>query len=401
MHHQPMESTSATVAGTRRFTEYFPPLRHEEWKYVAFLSELRERAFAILEAPSPPVSPIASVEANHIIFTGGVPRMNIDASDQRYVTWIEGGRMPGDAFTDDEQTDNPFLRLTSDVAPGILRITVPRGEQPGRPFYLHYLPTSDHASILPVQIWWEVEDEASLTLIEISEPMGKGATWILRTAFGNIGCGGRMHHGTIQVGEGQHYEIFHAHSRVGGNGYYQHDYVGWSDIRRTRNNLHVTFAGPEAEGHMNGLFLVDGKGFIDNHTRFTHQEPHCRSHEQYHGLLRRQGVGVFNGKIYVDRAAQKTDAYQSNRNVLLDGMPTMNAKPQLEIFADDVRCSHGCTVGPLDESGVFYLTSRGITPSEARHMMAMAFGQVVAELMHPIVRQAAIQMLNAQLTTHA
>src|SRR5207248_4884715 len=127
------------------------------------------------------------------------------------------------------------------------------------------------------------------------------------------------------------------------------------------------------ESTLNGLYLGGGEQLIDNHTRIDHAKPNCNSHELYKGILDGKARGVFNGKIYVHPDAQKTDAKQTNKALLLSDDATINTKPQLEIFANDVKCTHGAAVGQLDEDAVFYLRSRGLRLEEARAMLIHAF----------------------------
>ena len=119
--------------------------------------------------------------------------------------------------------------------------------------------------------------------------------------------------------------------------------------------------------------MAKGKQLIDNHTRIDHAKPHCTSHELYKGILDDQARGVFNGKIYVHEDAQKTDAKQTNKTLLLSEDAVINTKPQLEIFADDVKCTHGATIGQLAEEAIFYLRSRGIGREDARSLLTFAF----------------------------
>ena len=128
----------------------------------------------------------------------------------------------------------------------------------------------------------------------------------------------------------------------------------------SRNEINAVFAGEGGECTLNGLYRGDGRQLIDNHTFIDHAVPHCASHELYKGILDGQARGVFNGKIYVRQDAQKTDAKQTNKTLLLSEDATINTKPQLEIYADDVKCTHGATVGQLDDEAIFYLRSRGI-----------------------------------------
>jgi Fe-S cluster assembly protein SufD len=146
-----------------------------------------------------------------------------------------------------------------------------------------------------------------------------------------------------------------------------------------RNNLNMIMASARGESHMYGLSLLDGKTLADNHTIVDNVEPHCFSNELYKAIMDGESTGVFNGKIFVRKDAQKTNAYQSNKNILLGDKATANTKPQLEIFADDVKCSHGCTVGRLDEEAMFYLRARGISESNAKALLLHAFAVDVLE----------------------
>ena len=130
---------------------------------------------------------------------------------------------------------------------------------------------------------------------------------------------------------------------------------------------------------MFGIYLLNGKTHVDNHTIVDHTFPHAESNELYKGILADQSRGVFNGKIFVRQAAQKTNAFQQNNNILLSEDAIINTKPQLEIWADDVKCSHGCTVGQLDEEALFYLQARGIDKTTARGLLLYAFAGEVLE----------------------
>lgn len=140
-----------------------------------------------------------------------------------------------------------------------------------------------------------------------------------------------------------------------------------------RNDVSVSLAGPEAHAELNGVYLLNGTTHCDNHTYIGHDVPDCTSDELYKGIVAGKGTSVFNGKVYVKQDAQRTRAYQSNANILLGDDAKVYTKPELEIYADDVKCSHGCTIGRLDEKGLFYLRSRGVSEAEARKLMAHAF----------------------------
>jgi len=160
------------------------------------------------------------------------------------------------------------------------------------------------------------------------------------------------------------------------------------DGKLTRNNLHLSLDGEGIESHMYGLYLLEGDSIADNHTVADHKKPNSFSNEIYKGVLDAKSRGVFNGKIYVRPQAQKTNAFQANRNILLTDTATINTKPQLEIWADDVKCSHGCTTGQLDEEALFYLRARGIPKDTARAMMLYAFvGELLDNVKHPVLRE--------------
>jgi Fe-S cluster assembly protein SufD len=146
-----------------------------------------------------------------------------------------------------------------------------------------------------------------------------------------------------------------------------------------RNNLNMVMEAPRNEAHLYGLYFQKDKCHIDNHTVVDNQQPGCYSNELYKGIMDDHSTGVFNGKIFVQPLAQKTNAYQSNKNILLSPDASVNTKPQLEIFADDVKCSHGCTVGRLDEEGLFYLQSRGIPEKKAMSLLLHGFAMDILE----------------------
>ncbi|WP_298474847.1 Fe-S cluster assembly protein SufD [uncultured Maribacter sp.] len=147
----------------------------------------------------------------------------------------------------------------------------------------------------------------------------------------------------------------------------------------TRNNLNFYQNGEYIDSIMKGVTILGEKQHVDHHTLVHHIEPNCESHQDYKGIYGESSTGVFNGKIIVDKIAQKTNAFQQNNNILISDKATINTKPQLEIFADDVKCSHGCTIGQLDEDALFYLQSRGIPIKEARALLMYAFANNVLE----------------------
>lgn len=144
-----------------------------------------------------------------------------------------------------------------------------------------------------------------------------------------------------------------------------------------RNNLNIVLDDENIESHLFGLYLLNKNQHIDNHTLVDHRKPNCFSNELYKGIMDENSTGVFNGRIFVRQDAQKTNAFQSNKNILLSDDATINTKPQLEIYANDVKCSHGTSTGKIDEESLFYLRSRGIGESSARKLLMYAFAEEV------------------------
>jgi len=164
--------------------------------------------------------------------------------------------------------------------------------------------------------------------------------------------------------------------------------------RLARNQIQTRLDCEGAEAILNGLYLGRGEQLIDHHTVVDHVQPHCESHEFYHGILADRSRGVFNGKIFVRPDAQKTNAKQTNRNLLLSDDAVIDTKPQLEIFADDVKCTHGATIGQLNEEAMFYLRSRGIGAAHARRMLIHAFASdVVGRITIPALREQLDRLL--------
>ncbi|MES2649525.1 MAG: Fe-S cluster assembly protein SufD [Bacteroidota bacterium] len=165
-----------------------------------------------------------------------------------------------------------------------------------------------------------------------------------------------------------------------------------------RNNLNMVMEADHCESHLYGLYFQQGSTHVDNHTVVDNVMPNCLSNEYYKGILDNKASGVFNGKIFVRKDAQKTNAYQSNKNVLLSNEASVNTKPQLEIFADDVKCSHGCTIGKLDEEGMFYLQSRGISEKIARSLLLHGFViDLLEKVKLPLIRDYVDQLISERL----
>lgn len=166
----------------------------------------------------------------------------------------------------------------------------------------------------------------------------------------------------------------------------------------TRNNLNFYHFGERIVSNLNGITIIGDKQHVDHYTLVQHSTPNCESHQDYKGIFSDRSTGVFNGKIYVEKEAQQTNAFQKSNNILLSDKATINAKPQLEIFADDVKCSHGCTVGQLDETAMFYMQQRGIPKKEAKALLMYAFSNdVIESIKIPELKQRITKIIATKL----
>ncbi len=166
----------------------------------------------------------------------------------------------------------------------------------------------------------------------------------------------------------------------------------------SRNNISTIFNDQGGYSVLNGLYAGDNNQLMDNHTSIDHAHPHCESFELYKGILDKKSRGVFNGKIFVRPDAQKTNAIQSNNCILLSDEATIDTKPQLEIFADDVKCTHGATIGQLDDDAYFYMRARGINKEKARKLLIYAFAsEVIDKIEHNLIREKVTSLFEEKL----
>jgi Fe-S cluster assembly protein SufD len=266
----------------------------------------------------------------------------------------------------------------------------------------------------PIQIVFVSGAEASKVMVHPRTLIVAGASSQLRVVESYVGAQGQVYFSNavseVFVGENavvDHYKVqqesveafhvasLHVHTDRSST-FSSHSFALGG--RLVRNDALAILDGEGGDCTLNGLYLADRERLIDNHTTIDHAKPHCGSHEVYKGILGGTARAVFNGKIIVRQDAQKTDAKQTNRALLLTDGATINTKPQLEIFADDVKCTHGAAIGQLDEDSIFYLRARGLTYAEARDMLIHAFaGQILERVQVEPLRQALEAELFEQL----
>ena len=262
-------------------------------------------------------------------------------------------------------------------------VHVARGVVVAAPIVLLYLstqedgPTMTHPRNLIV-----AESESQVTVVEDYASVG-GESIVFSNAVTELVAGENAHAqhylierehlkaynvSTLRIEQGRSANVA-SHSLLLGGGL-------------VRNNVHPVLAGEGGECLINGLFLGTGRQHLDNYMHVEHAAPHCGSRQFYNGILDGRAHGVFHGRIVVHKDAQKTDAKQTNRNLLLSDEAQIDTKPQLEIYADDVKCTHGATIGQIEENALFYLRSRGVSEAEARKLLLLAFARECVERMH-------------------
>ena len=235
------------------------------------------------------------------------------------------------------------------------------------------------------------------TIIETHVGIGEGTYFSCAVVEAQVGAGAVVDHYRVQLerSHGYHYCRLQVHAERDAT-FLSHAFSLGGAI--VRNDLGAVLDGEGIDATLNGLYVADGDTLVDNHTTIDHAKPHCGSHEVYKGILGGRARGVFNGKIIVREDAQKTDAKQTNKALLLSGQAQINTKPQLEIFADDVKCTHGATVGQLDAEALFYLRARGIMRGDARSMLIRSFaGDIVARVKFQPLRERLERWLLASI----
>jgi len=267
--------------------------------------------------------------------------------------------------------DSPFTCLNTSFLNDGAYVVVPDGNVIATPIEIrfHSLVEGNAPAIHPRTLV-VVGKNACVTIVE--RYSGNAAYFTNAVTEIAVGEGAVVDHVKIQDESTTAYHIAHTAVVMGARSNFTTHYVSLGGAL-VRNEVRVRFDGEHAEATVNGLYLASGTQHIDNFTLIDHAQPNCASHELYKGILDGKSHGVFNGKIFVRKDAQKTDAKQTNKVLLLSDDATINTKPQLEIFADDVKCTHGATVGQLDPLQLFYLQSRGIPLDQARRLLTFAF----------------------------
>ncbi len=390
-----------------------PGPKHEEYKYTPLSREL-EKNFSFqniaTEHHIKDVKEflIPGVEANILVFLNGVYSAEhsviISPSSQLTIQNLE--EVLDAKHAQATQYFNQYTNIktdafaawnTADWKAGLF-INIPDNSVVKIPVIIHYINDASAGEVISTNRNLIVTGKNSeVTIVEKFNSSGSANHFTNLVTEVVVAENAQMNFYSIQNDKGNRYqytntEIYQKNSsRV-------NTYTFNLQGKLLRTNLHLAIDGEGIESHMYGLYLLGDNTLADNHTVVDHKKPNSFTNELYKGIMDGNSKGVFNGKIFVRPQAQKTNAFQANRNILLSEKASVNTKPQLEIWADDVKCSHGCTTGQLDEEALFYLRTRGIHKDSARAMMLYAFaGEVTDKIEHPAIKNYIDSLISERL----
>ena len=284
--------------------------------------------------------------------------------------------------------DDPFVALNDAFFTDGALIQIGDGQRLAKPVHLLFVATAGgDGEAAHIRNWIVAGANSQGTIIESHLSLGQAASVTNVVTESRIGDGADIEHIKFQDQSNRAFHLASLHSELGRAAQYAFHSIALG-ARLSRNNLRMRLARPGIECVLNGLYMLRGQQLADHHMIVEHAAPHCDSHEYFNGILDDQSRGVFHGRILVQPGAQKTDAKQTNKNLLLSDDATANTKPQLEIYADDVKCTHGATIGAMDADAIFYLRTRGLDTATARRMLLHGFaGEIVERVRHDDVRE--------------
>ncbi len=395
--------------------EGIPTVKHEEWKYTRIAGVLNKDYHYAAEVTGLSKTDVDGVRlpgyesANELVFVNGVYHAELSkvlSSKEELDILPLSEAVKGDykSFVDQhlghsaKYHKDGINAMNNVVAYEGLFIAVKKNKKLTHPVYCYYINDARSSKILSQpRTLIHIGANAEVFFVEEEITLGTDDSFINRIAEIVVEENAQLHIYKIQNEDSHSSCVKTTHIRQ----------VGVSKVNSVtltlnggtiRNNLNFILEAPGCESHMYGLYCVKGETHIDNHTIVDNVQPNSFSNELYKGIIDEKATAVFNGKIFVRQDAQKTNAYQSNKNVLMSNEATVNTKPQLEIFADDVKCSHGCTIGRLDEEALFYLRARGVGEKAAKALLLYAFaGEILDKIELEPIRKYAEEIIAERL----
>jgi len=387
-----------------------PGAKHEEWKYTR-VAGLFNKEFQLPAGPLTGIVTAAdldkfripgSAEANELVFVNGFYSFSLSKIKSPGLEVIAMEEAANNGYRDQVTAwlgdSSHYLKdginaLNTAFVHGAVFIHINKGQTVQHPLYIYHLTDARSVNILSQpRSLMIVNEQAQVQVVESYATLGINESFTNQVMEIIVENAARLEYYKIQNDGSNTNQVSTTHIRQIGKSF-THAVTISLNGALVRNNLNVILDAKNCEAHLYGLYFQTGQSHIDNHTIVDNIKPNCLSNELYKGILSENATGVFNGKIFVRQAAQKTNAYQSNKNILLSDSSSVNTKPQLEIFADDVKCTHGCTVGRLNEEGLFYLQSRGISEKTARNLLLSAYASDILEQIKPDVLRAFVEKL--------
>jgi Fe-S cluster assembly protein SufD len=375
-----------------------PTTRNEEWKYTR-TTRIAAESWSIKNDNNTSGldnTIIDNLDAIRLVFING-----FFSAENSAISGVEGLTISSNENISSENLKkfnvptpaNFFEALQQVSSTSALYISVEKNRAIEKPVHIVHLTNAHQALALP-SVFVNVETSASINITESFHGFESAKTLTIRGLHINVEANANIEFNKVQAEKDEQFHISLDNVNIANDGRSNFNTLtvdgGW-----IRNDLRISLDGQNIEANLNGFYLPRGKQLIDNHTKVDHRFPHCNSNELYKGILFDQSQGVFNGKVYVRKDAQKTNAYQNNANVLVGEDAQMNTKPELEIYADDVKCSHGTTTGQIDESAMFYLRARGLSEDSARKLLTTAFiNDVLNKVENETVRTHIIEALS-------
>lgn len=373
----------------------FPAIKNEYWRFTNVRPFISEN-YSLHYADIPVTATINNAEAiasipdldayKLVLFNGSIQFELSQLPDSTQVSIQPVSSIKNADFflsTINKQLDlsdagNSFAALNTAFFNDGYAIEVKAGVLLDKPIHIYQI--FDHADNLFVNTrnWIMINKNAHVEIIETADCVGDAHYFINSVTDITISNDAFLKHSVIQGGQESERWVNHTQVDQQPNSHYENYIFSVPAAALIRNNLNVELNGTYTETHMYGLYIVGKNQLIDNHSLVGHRMPHCDSNQLYKGVMLDGGKGVFNGRIYVHPDAQKTNAYQSSKNMLFSDNGSIHVKPQLEIYADDVKCSHGTTIGQFDPEMLFYLQSRGIDQVQAKAMLVNAFSYDVS-----------------------
>ena len=277
-----------------------------------------------------------------------------------------------------KSSSDPFIALNTALNNGGVFIRIEKKTVTSTPIQVLHISDNEVASFFQPRNLIVAEDFSEAVVIESYESIGPVQSFTNALTEVYVAPNAKLDHYRIQAESDVAQQMNTLNAVVSGNSLYN-TYTFTLGGNFVRNNLNVVFTEKNGEAHLYGLYPITGTQIVDNHTVVDHAVPNCMSNELYKGVIDEKASATFNGKIFVRQDAQKTNAFQTNRNILLSDDATVNTKPQLEIYADDVKCSHGTSTGKVNEDAMFYLQARGIRKKSARALLIRAFAEEVVD----------------------